>query len=78
MTTMGSHSINITLKVWRQKSAGDKGRFETIPVKNVETHMSFLEMLDVVNEDRTLAGKDPIAFVNDSREGSSGSCVFFA
>ena len=43
---MGTDTINITLKVWRQKNAGDKGRFETIAVNDVDTHMSFLEMLD--------------------------------
>ncbi|MGD9017311.1 MAG: succinate dehydrogenase/fumarate reductase iron-sulfur subunit [Desulfobacterales bacterium] len=67
-------TINITLKVWRQKSARDKGRFETIHVRDVDTHMSFLEMLDTVNENLILEGKDPIAFDNDCREGICGTC----
>ncbi|MFZ7127730.1 MAG: succinate dehydrogenase/fumarate reductase iron-sulfur subunit [Desulfobacterales bacterium] len=68
------HTINITLKVWRQKGSGDKGRFETIQVRDVETHMSFLEMLDVVNERLTHEDKDPITFDNDCREGICGMC----
>ena len=71
---MGSDSINITLKVWRQKNAGDKGRFETIAVNDVDTHMSFLEMLDTANEKLILEGKDPIAYDNDCREGICGTC----
>jgi succinate dehydrogenase / fumarate reductase iron-sulfur subunit len=74
VTTTGEHTINITLKVWRQAGPRDKGRFETISVPNVETHMSFLEMLDVVNEKLTLEGRDPIAFDNDCREGICGTC----
>ena len=74
MTTTGEHTINITLKVWRQAGPNDRGRFETIPVSGVATHMSFLEMLDVVNETLTLEGKDPIAFDNDCREGICGTC----
>lgn len=72
--TQETETINITLKVWRQKGPKDKGRFETIPVKDVETHMSFLEMLDVVNERLTLEGKEPIEFDNDCREGICGMC----
>lgn len=72
--TKDTKIINITLKVWRQKGPKDKGRFENIPVKNVETHMSFLEMLDVVNERLTLEGKEPIEFDNDCREGICGMC----
>jgi len=72
--TKDTKTINITLKVWRQKGPRDKGRFENIPVKNVETHMSFLEMLDVVNERLTLEGKEPIEFDNDCREGICGMC----
>ena len=67
-------AINLTLKVWRQKGSKDKGRFETIPAKDVSVHTSFLEMLDSVNEQLTLAGKDPIAFDNDCREGICGMC----
>ena len=67
-------SINITLNVWRQKSAGVKGGFETYHAANISTDMSFLEMIDVVNEQLTLDGKDPIAFDHDCREGICGMC----
>ena len=72
--THAAKTISITLKVWRQKGPKDKGRFETIPVEDVSTHMSFLEMLDVVNEKLTLEGKEPIEFDNDCREGICGMC----
>lgn len=67
-------SINITLNVWRQKSAGVKGGFETYHAANISTDMSFLEMIDVVNEQLTLDGRDPIAFDHDCREGICGMC----
>lgn len=67
-------TINITLKVWRQQGSQDKGRFEEIPVKNVSVHMSFIELLDTVNEQLTIEGKNPIAFDNDCREGICGAC----
>ena len=67
-------SINLTLKVWRQQGSRDKGRFDTYHAENISTDMSFLEMLDVVNEQLTLAGKEPIAFDHDCREGICGTC----
>jgi len=66
--------VNITVRVWRQKNADDKGKMVTYGVENVSEHMSFLEMLDVLNEQLTLAGDDPIAFDHDCREGICGSC----
>ena len=66
--------INITLKVWRKKNSDVKGGFETYHAANISTDMSFLEMLDVVNEQLTLNGKDPIAFDHDCREGICGMC----
>jgi succinate dehydrogenase / fumarate reductase iron-sulfur subunit len=69
-----SKSINLTLKVWRQKNAKSKGHFETYLAENVDSDCSFLEMLDVVNEDLNKAGKDPIAFDHDCREGICGAC----
>jgi succinate dehydrogenase / fumarate reductase iron-sulfur subunit len=69
-----SKTIHLTLKIWRQSGPGDKGRFETYPAKDISTDMSFLEMLDVVNEQLTLEGKEPIAFEHDCREGICGSC----
>ena len=69
-----SKHINLTLKVWRQKNQKEKGHFETIGAPEISTEMSFLEMLDVVNEKLTLAGKEPIAFDHDCREGICGMC----
>ena len=69
-----SETINLTVKVWRQGGPNEKGRLETYEAKEVSTDMSFLEMLDVINEDLTLEGKDPIAFDHDCREGICGSC----
>jgi len=69
-----SKSIHLTLKVWRQKGPQDKGYFETLQAKDISTEMSFLEMLDVVNEQLTLSGKEPIAFDHDCREGICGMC----
>jgi succinate dehydrogenase / fumarate reductase iron-sulfur subunit len=67
-------TIDLTLKVWRQNGTRDKGRFETYHAKNITTDMSFLEMLDVVNDQLTIDGKEPIAFDHDCREGICGMC----
>jgi succinate dehydrogenase / fumarate reductase iron-sulfur subunit len=67
-------TINLTLKVWRQSGPKTKGRFETYRAQNISTDMSFLEMIDVVNEQLTLDGKEPIAFDHDCREGICGMC----
>ena len=69
-----SKTIHLTLKIWRQSGSGDKGRFESYPARNISTDMSFLEMLDVVNEQLTLEGREPIAFEHDCREGICGTC----
>ena len=69
-----SKTIDLTLKVWRQKGSRDKGHFETLRARDISTEMSFLEMLDVVNEQLTLDGKEPIAFDHDCREGICGMC----
>lgn len=66
--------MNLTLHVWRQKSAKDKGRMVTYPARDISPNMSFLEMLDIVNEDLILKGDDPIAFDHDCREGICGMC----
>lgn len=66
--------MKLTLKVWRQKSANDKGRMETYPIDNVSEHMSFLEMMDVLNEQLVSEGKEPVAFDHDCREGICGMC----
>ena len=67
-------NINLTLKVWRQKGPNLKGRLETYYANDISTDMSFLEMIDVVNEQLTLDDKDPIAFDHDCREGICGMC----
>jgi succinate dehydrogenase / fumarate reductase iron-sulfur subunit len=69
-----AETINVTLKIWRQAGPAAKGHFETIAAENISLHMSFIEMLDTVNEQLTLDGKDPIAFDNDCREGICGTC----
>ena len=66
--------MNLTLKVWRQKDSGAPGKFETYQARDVIPDMSFLEMLDVVNEELLAKGEDPIAFDSDCREGICGMC----
>ena len=69
-----SDTINVTIKVWRQKGKDSKGEFQTYEAKDISTHMSFLEMLDEVNDVLIKDGKEPIAFDHDCREGICGSC----
>ena len=72
---MSDHkTMTINLVVWRQKSANDTGKFENYTVKGITDHHSFLEMLDVLNEDLIKAGKEPVAFDHDCREGICGMC----
>lgn len=66
--------LNLKLKVWRQDNTDDSGRFEEYDAKGIDADMSFLEMLDVVNEGLNEDGKEPIAFDSDCREGICGSC----
>lgn len=66
--------MKLTLKVWRQKSANDKGKLETYSLDNVSEHMSFLEMMDVLNEQLISEGQEPVAFDHDCREGICGMC----
>jgi len=67
-------TINLTLKIWRQKGPKSRGRLETFTAREISTDMSFLEMIDVINEKLTLEGKDPVAFDHDCREGICGTC----
>lgn len=67
-------TLNLTLKVWRQKGPDSRGRLETYNAVDISTDMSFLEMIDVINEQLTLEGKEPIAFDHDCREGICGMC----
>ena len=66
--------MNLTLKVWRQSGPNTQGKFNTYPVKDISEHMSFLEMLDVLNRELILKGEEPVAFDHDCREGICGSC----
>lgn len=66
--------LNLTLKVWRQTNAADAGHFETYPAHGIDEDMSFLEMLDVVNEGLIESGREPVAFDSDCREGICGTC----
>ena len=67
-------SINLTLKIWRQENSDSLGNLETYPLEDVHTDMSFLEMLDILNEKLTKDGKEPVAFDHDCREGICGMC----
>src|SRR4051795_5834078 len=68
--------MNLTLRVWRQKNASDLGKMVEYPATGIIEDMSFLEMLDVVNEGLIGKGEDPIAFDSDCREGICGTCGF--
>jgi len=69
--------MDLTLKVWRQKNRESAGAMVTYPVKGISPDMSFLEMLDVLNEDLLRRGEDPIAFDHDCREGICGMCSLY-
>ncbi len=68
---------NYTLKIWRQANAQSKGAFKTYQVSNISTGSSFLEMLDILNEEISEKGEDPIYFDHDCREGICGMCSLF-
>ncbi len=67
-------TMNFTLHVWRQKDQNSPGRMEAIPAKGISPDMSFLEMLDIVNDGLVANARSPIAFDHDCREGICGSC----
>ncbi|NOZ45882.1 MAG: succinate dehydrogenase/fumarate reductase iron-sulfur subunit [Chlorobi bacterium] len=69
--------MNITLKIWRQKNAKAKGQFVEYPLSDVSPEMSFLEMLDALNNKLVKEGTDPVAFDNDCREGICGMCSLY-
>lgn len=71
---MSEKNINLKLKIWRQNGPNDKGRFMDFEAKNISTDMSFLEMLDVMNQELIKKGEDPVEFDHDCREGICGSC----
>ena len=66
--------LKLTLNIWRQKSPKESGSFKSYELNNLNTHMSFLEMLDVLNERLVEEGKEPVAFDHDCREGICGMC----
>jgi succinate dehydrogenase / fumarate reductase, iron-sulfur subunit len=74
---MEHYTMNLTLKVWRQKNANTPGKFETYKVESISSEMSFLEMIDVLNERLIKEGQDPIAFDHDCREGICGTCSMY-
>lgn len=69
--------MKITLKIWRQKNSSSKGAMKTYPVDHVSADMSFLEMLDVLNNDLVKKGEEPVAFDHDCREGICGACSLY-
>mgnify|MGYP001014311727 FL=1 len=69
--------MNLTLKIWRQKNKSDKGKIVEYPVSDISPEMSFLEMLDVVNDQLIEKGEEPIAFDHDCREGICGACSLY-
>lgn len=72
-----SKTINITLKIWRQKNASTPGKMESYALENVSTDSSFLEMLDQLNEQLVSSGQEPVAFDHDCREGICGMCSLY-
>ncbi len=71
------NNISLTLKVWRQNGPKEKGRFETYKLDKVSTDSSFLEMMDILNEQLINEGNEPIAFDHDCREGICGMCSLY-
>jgi len=74
VANVSNTNFSVTLRVWRQAGPGQPGRFVDYPAKHVNPHMSILELLDVVNDELTLKGEEPIAFAHDCREGICGTC----
>ncbi len=69
--------MDLTLTIWRQKDAKAKGKFEIYPLSGISPHCSFLEMLDILNEQLILKGEDPVVFDHDCREGICGMCSLY-
>jgi len=69
--------MDLNLKIWRQKDAKSKGSFQSYDVKNISEDASFLEMLDILNEELVMKGEMPINFENDCREGICGTCSLY-
>jgi succinate dehydrogenase / fumarate reductase, iron-sulfur subunit len=75
MSGNSASTMKLTLRIWRQKDGKTPGKLETYKLDTVSPDMSFLEMLDVLNEQLTRTGADPVAFDHDCREGICGSCA---
>ena len=71
------NTISFKLRIWRQRGPKEKGVFEEYDMKNISTEMSFLEMIDVLNEQLVEEGKEPVVFDHDCREGICGMCSMF-
>ena len=69
--------MDLTLKIWRQKDAKSKGKFVTYEVKNISPNCSFLEMLDILNEQLINKNEEPVVFDHDCREGICGTCSLY-
>ena len=74
MSHSSSNSLNLTLKIWRQAGPKEPGALKTYPLTGISPDMSFLEMLDVLNEQLIAKGEEPVAFDHDCREGICGTC----
>ncbi len=74
---MSGKGMNLTLKIWRQKDSSSKGQMVDYKVTDISEHMSFLEMMDVLNEQLVNAGEEPVAFDHDCREGICGMCSMY-
>jgi len=74
---MSETGMKLTLKIWRQKDADTAGKIESYQVEGISEHMSFLEMLDVFNEQQIQQGNEPVAFDHDCREGICGMCSLY-
>lgn len=72
-----NNSLNLTLKIWRQKNNKAQGKFEVYKISEISPNSSFLEMLDILNENLINEGKEPIAFDHDCREGICGMCSLY-
>ncbi|MCM1522330.1 MAG: 2Fe-2S iron-sulfur cluster-binding protein, partial [Muribaculaceae bacterium] len=71
------HNINVNLKIWRQRGPKEPGAFQNYRVENVSTGSSFLEMLDMLNQQLVEKGEEPVAFDSDCREGICGMCSLY-
>ncbi|MFP4471950.1 MAG: 2Fe-2S iron-sulfur cluster-binding protein, partial [Bacteroidales bacterium] len=69
--------MDFTLKIWRQKDSASKGSFKDYPVRNISADASFLEMLDILNEELVMKGEMPVDFDSDCREGICGACSLY-